>query len=133
MARSPGAVLEAELPVGLAVTGDVGGGIWKVEEAQEGRPLPRQLRGLSAGAGGGEAVAVSVGSADSVDTSGDETVVAEVLACLHAGFGQETARERHETAGTSCREYPGGGGNRPSIPATARMLAAAVTPYHQRW
>ena len=32
------------------------------------------------------------------------------LGYLHARAGEETARERFETAGTSCRDHPGGGG-----------------------
>ena len=99
---------------------------------REGGLLHRQLGGSPWGPEEGEAAAVSVGSADSGDTSGDETVVA---GCWTVSTPDAARRPR--VSGTrprglravSIREVEG---NRPSIPATARMLAAAVTPYHQR-
>src|SRR5712691_882373 len=88
--------------------------------------------GLSVGAVGWEAAVVGVDSADSVDTAGDETV----LAGCWAVSTPDPAR-RLRVSGTrprgprsvTIREEEG---NRPTIPATARMLAAAATLYHQR-
>jgi len=116
----------------LAVVGDIGWGIWKA--GGSGRAVPcTGSRRLSVGDGGGEAAAVRVDSADSVDTAGDETVVAgdwpvstpdsSRRLCVNGtrsrGPRVVTIREVDET-------------RPPSIPATARILAAAVTPYHQR-
>src|SRR5262245_46018810 len=113
----------------LAVAGDVGGGVWK-----SGRVSPCiDSGGLSVGSGGGDAAAVSVGSADSVDTAGDETAVA---GCWPVSMPDSARRlcvsgtRLRGPRAVSIREVEE---NRHNSPATARMLAAAaVTPYHQR-
>jgi hypothetical protein len=114
-----------------AVAGDIAKGVWKARGSGRAASCT-DSESLSVEAGGGEAAVVDVGSAANGDTVGDETVVAgcwTVSALESARRLRVNGTRLRGPRAVSILEVEG---NRLSIPVTARMLAAAVTPYHQR-
>src|SRR5262249_47823624 len=114
-----------------SAAGDVGRSGWNTEVAGNVATCADSV-GISVGAAVGRAISARVGSTERVDPKGDETVLTDCWAV----FMPELARGLR----VSGKRLPGirsvtswcVAGNRPTIPAMARMLAAAVTPYHQR-
>ena len=116
------------------VAGDVSGSVWNA--GVSGRAAPcTDSGGLSVGTGTEGTASVGVGRAVSMDTAGDATVGAGVAGCWAVSTPAPAKRLR--VSGTTpwgpCSvSSQKGDGARPTIPATVRTLAAAVTPRHQR-
>jgi hypothetical protein len=114
--------------------GDVSGSAWNAGVSGRTAPCP-DSSGLSVGTGTEGTASVGVGSAASMDTAGDATVGAGVAGCWAVSTPAPARRLR--VSGTTpwgpCSvSNQMGDGARPTIPATARTLAAAVKPRHQR-
>src|SRR5439155_14816720 len=114
-----------------SVTGDVGGGAWNAAVAGSAAPCTDSA-GISVGAVSGEAGAVGGGSADGVEPTGTAAIVAGCWAVCTPAPARRLRVNGTTPPGLRSVTIRGVTGNRPTIPATARTLAVAVTPHHQR-